>query len=390
MLSHEGRCFTFNATADGYARGELCGAALFKPAPFTTDGSVLACLAGSQANQDGRSASLTAPNGPAQEKCIKAVLRECSLTPSDVDLFECHGTGTALGDPIEVGSFRKVMSATSRQDPLVITSSKSNIAHGEGGAGFAGFCKCVLQVSHCEGASNVHFKFINPHLDVAGFPCLILSETLALKSESAYAGVSSFGFGGTNAHAEAWGKNVMTSRSSLFQDNTVKFQKKLTQAPPAEITMNGDDVKEWETTGLDPRAEPNSRWKISLDEDGVVEWEQDDDDVPEYGDEFFLRGTHTGWEPVAMERHDSIPNLWTCMVTLGDTGLEQFQVMGDSDEDKIFHPGQPMCTIKSVAICGPSGSTKDNAWLLRGEPNDTFTVEFFQQGRHLSIMWMKC
>merc|ERR1719362_585899 len=303
MLSHEGRSFTFNATADGYARGELCGSACFKIKQYVNDGKVMACLAGSQANQDGRSASLTALNGPAQEKCIKAVLRECSLTPSDVDIFECHGTGTALGDPIEVGSFRKVMSATPRQDPLVITSSKSNIAHGEGGAGFAGFLKCVLQVSHCEGASNLHFRFINPHLDIAGFPCHILSEALALKGESAYAGVSSFGFGGTNAHAEAWGKNIMTSRSSLFQDNTVKFQKKLAHAPPAEITMNGDDVKEWETTGLDPRAEPNSRWKISLDEDGVVEWERDDgdDDAPDFGDEFFLRGTHTGWEPEAME-----------------------------------------------------------------------------------------
>jgi len=94
----------------------------------------IACLAGSQTNQDGRSASLTAPNGPAQEKCIKAVLRECKLTPTEVDCFECHGTGTALGDPIGVWSFRKVMSGTPRKEPVVITSSKVNIAHGEGGA----------------------------------------------------------------------------------------------------------------------------------------------------------------------------------------------------------------------------------------------------------------
>ncbi|CAJ1390208.1 unnamed protein product [Effrenium voratum] len=103
MLSHEGRCFTFNSTADGYARGELCGALCFKLKQFDPQSGSICCLAGSQSNQDGRSASLTAPNGPAQEKCIKAVLRECKLTPTEVDCIECHGTGTPgdSGLPVE-------------------------------------------------------------------------------------------------------------------------------------------------------------------------------------------------------------------------------------------------------------------------------------------------
>merc|ERR1719506_3621922 len=88
MLSHEGRCFTFNATADGYARGELSGAIAFKQLKY--DDRALACLAGSQVNQDGRSASLTAPNGPAQERCLQAVLREMEITSAEVDIFECH------------------------------------------------------------------------------------------------------------------------------------------------------------------------------------------------------------------------------------------------------------------------------------------------------------
>merc|ERR550532_2605446 len=119
MLSHEGRSFTFNATADGYARGELCGALIFKIKNYEeAKDQALCCLAGSQANQDGRSASLSAPNGPAQEKCINAVLRESNLTPTEVDTFECHGTGPSLGDPIEVGAFRKVMSYTPRLEPM--------------------------------------------------------------------------------------------------------------------------------------------------------------------------------------------------------------------------------------------------------------------------------
>merc|ERR1711933_520282 len=104
----------------------------FKMRDYGKDQGILACLAGSQANQDGRSASLSAPNGPAQEKCIQSVLKERALTPSEVDCFECHGTGTSLGDPIEVGSF-----------------------------------KCVIQVSHCEAATNVHLRVLNPHLDTA-------------------------------------------------------------------------------------------------------------------------------------------------------------------------------------------------------------------------------
>mmetsp|Transcript_42111 Transcript_42111/g.108495 ORF Transcript_42111/g.108495 Transcript_42111/m.108495 type:complete len:710 (-) Transcript_42111:50-2179(-) len=389
MLSHIGRCFTFNNTADGYARGELSGALCFKLKQFDPNDGGLCCLAGSFSNQDGRSASLTAPNGPAQEKCINGVLKEVGITPTEVDCFECHGTGTSLGDPIEVGSFRKVMSVTPRTQPMAITSSKSNIAHGEGGAGLAGFFKCCLQVMHCEAAANLHLRAKNPHLDLEGFPCQVLSEVVVMREDSAYTGVSSFGFGGTNAHAEAWGRNIMTSRGSVCQDPNVAFQKKLMSAPPAEITMNGDNVMEWETTGLDPRAEPDSRWTIELDEDGVATWEVADDDIPDYGDEFYLRGSFSSWEPVALERHDAIPGCWVGQVTLGSKGEEEIQVMGDAEKDKVYCPMMPRCTLKASPIAGPKEVGQENAWLLRGDAGDVFRVEFFQQERHMSIMWLK-
>lgn len=389
MLSHEGRCFTFNSTADGYARGELCGALCFKLKQYDSNTGSLACLAGSQANQDGRSASLTAPNGPAQEKCIKAVLRECALTPTEVDCIECHGTGTALGDPIEVGSFRKVMSATPRKEPLVITSSKSNIAHGEGGAGMAGFLKCCLQVNHCEAASNVHLKVRNPHLDLEGFPCQILSESVVYREESAYAGVSSFGFGGTNAHAEAWGKNIMTSRGSCGIDPVRLFERKLAQAPPAEITMNGDNVREWETSGLDPAGRIGDKYTIELDEDGSAIWEKVDDELADYGDEFFIRGTHTHWVTEPLDRHESIAGLWTTTIKLGMNGEEMFQIVADGDEEKIYYPNQHRCTLKAVQIHGPGKADKEKSWLIIGKPGDTYTLEFFQQDKRRSLIWMK-
>jgi len=181
----------------------------------------------------------------------------------------------------------------------------------------------------------------------------------------------------------------MTSRGAANQDANMAFQKKLCKAPPAEITMNGDDVAEWETTGLDPRAEAASRWKISLDEDGIVEWERDDDDLPEYGDEFFVQGTFNDWTPDSLERHDSIQGLWVGTVTIGETGEELFQIIADSDEEKIYHPGQTRCTLKAASIIGPAKATKDFAWLIEGNAGDSYTIEFFQQDKHLSVMWMK-
>merc|ERR1719221_948099 len=388
MLSHEGRSFTFNQTADGYARGELCGALCYKLGHYDHEKGCLACLAGSQANQDGRSASMTAPNGPAQEKCINAVLKEVGLTPTEVDCFECHGTGTSLGDPIEVGSFKKVMSVTPRKEPLVITSSKSNVAHGEGGAGLAGFFKCCLQVSHCEAASNVHLRVKNPHLDVEGFPCQMLTETVTMRDDSAYSGVSSFGFGGTNAHGEAWGKNIMTLRGALGQDTQAAFEKKLAQAPPAEITMNGDDVSNWDTTGLDPRADAGSKWKILLDEDGIATWEKADEDV-DYGDEFFIRGSHNNWSPDVLEKHDTITGLWTGSIEIGGSGEETFQVIADSEPEKCYYPRRPRETLKAAPIEGPSSAQTELAWLVKGAPGDVVKVEFFLQDKHRSILWMK-
>jgi malonyl CoA-acyl carrier protein transacylase len=389
MLSHEGRCFTFNATADGYNRAELCGAMGFKQIKY--DDNALCILAGTQANQDGRSASMTAPNGPAQERCVQAVLKETQLTPTEIDLFECHGTGTSLGDPIEIGSFKKVMSGTNRESPCFIVSSKSNISHGEGGAGLGGLMKCCMQVYHCEGAPNLHLKKLNPHLDLDGFPCQPLSEKQITREDGAYCGVSSFGFGGTNGHAQAYGKNIMTSRGARMKDPYLTFQRKLRGAPPAEVTINGDDVADWDTTGCDPKAEEGDKYLIRLDVDGIVEWEKQEPDVPDaYGDEFAIQGTFNNWEAdEPMERHDTIPGLWVGYVTIGSTGEEEFQIIGDGDSDIVYSPSTAHSRSKADPIKGPGKADKEMAWCIRGTPGDTYKVEFFQQDDAKSIIWMK-
>jgi hypothetical protein len=315
------------------------------------------------------------------------VLKECALTPTEVDCFECHGTGTSLGDPIEVGSFRKVMSVTPRNEPLVITSSKSNVAHSEGGAGFCGFFKCLLQVAHCEGAANVHLRVKNPHLDMEGFPCQMLSEGVTMRDDAAYSGVSSFGFGGTNAHAEAWGKNIFTSRGEVTGDPAHRFLKKLSMAPPAEITMNGDDVDDWDTTGLDPRADPSTQWRVFLDEDGVVVWEKDDDGQ-DYGDEFFLQGSVNNWRAEPLDRDGNISGLWYGTITLEGSGQDSFQIVADNDQNKVYHPVVPYCSQKSTPIAFGKAD-RDLCWTIRGQEGESFRIEFHQQDKERSIMWYR-
>ena len=137
MLSRDGRCRTFDASADGYVRSEGCGVVVLKRlSDAQRDGDrVLGLVRGSAINQDGRSSGLTAPSGPAQEAVIRAALADAGAEPSDVRYIEAHGTGTPLGDPIEVQAIGAVFGGRSRQDPVLLGSVKTNMGHLEGAAG---------------------------------------------------------------------------------------------------------------------------------------------------------------------------------------------------------------------------------------------------------------
>merc|ERR1712106_131057 len=163
------------------------------------------------------------------------------------------------------------------------------------------------------------------------------------------------------------------------------------QAPPAEITINGDDYEDWETTGCDPRAEIGQHYTIHLDEDGVAEWEQVEDEVPDtYGDEFAIQGTFNDWDPnTIMARHPSIPGLWIGSITVGRTGEEEFQIIADGDPELVYSPSTVRCRAKAAPINGPGRAERELSWLVRGDPGDTLKVEFFQQDEAKSIIWMK-
>nr|AQS99177.1 type I polyketide synthase [Gambierdiscus polynesiensis] len=206
MLSQDGRCFTFDQSADGYARGEGIGAITLKVCENSVDSlNRMAVLVGTAVNQDGKTSSLTAPNGPSQQEVIKESMREGGLTPNMTTVAELHGTGTALGDPIEVGALEAVMKIDRGSRPILKTTAKTNIGHLEASAGIAGLIKCMLMLSFSCGLANVHLHVLNPHLETDGYPVYFETENTDYWSNSGLTGVSSFGFGGTNARADVWG-----------------------------------------------------------------------------------------------------------------------------------------------------------------------------------------
>ncbi len=204
MMAPDGRCKTFDAAADGYVRGEGCAVVVLKRlSDCTPMDRVLAVVRGSAVNQDGRSGGLTAPNGPSQEAVIRAALEAAGVTPAQVGYVEAHGTGTSLGDPIEVQALGAAL-GTGRDPsrPVAIGSIKTNVGHLEAAAGIAGVLKVVLALRHREIPPHLHFKTPNPLMDWAALPVVVPTvRTPWMPIDGRYlAGVSSFGFSGTNAH----------------------------------------------------------------------------------------------------------------------------------------------------------------------------------------------
>ncbi|MCB8984309.1 MAG: SDR family NAD(P)-dependent oxidoreductase [Ardenticatenaceae bacterium] len=203
MMAPDGRCKTFDARADGFVRGEGCGVVVLKRlSDALADGdNILAVVRGTAVNQDGPSSGLTAPHGPAQEAVIKAALQNAGLQPDDISYVETHGTGTALGDPIEVQALGATLGVNRPADqPLLLGSVKTNIGHLESTAGVAGFIKLVLAVHHGEIPPNLHFETPNPLIPWNDWPLVVPTALTPWLAEQRIGAVSSFGFSGTNAH----------------------------------------------------------------------------------------------------------------------------------------------------------------------------------------------
>jgi len=211
MLAADGRCKTFDAAADGFSRGEGCGVVVLKRLTDALAGgdTILALIRGSAINQDGRSGGLTVPNGPSQQAVIREALNRAGLQPDQISYIEAHGTGTALGDPIEVGALGAVFgSSHTPQQPLYIGSVKTNIGHLEAAAGIAGLIKVVLALQHETLPPHLHFHQPSPHIPWSELPIAVTQQPQPWPQgeQSRFAGVSSFGFSGTNGHVVVEGR----------------------------------------------------------------------------------------------------------------------------------------------------------------------------------------
>ncbi|MGB3180583.1 MAG: beta-ketoacyl synthase N-terminal-like domain-containing protein [Cyclobacteriaceae bacterium] len=205
MLSEDGACKTFDSSANGYVRGEGCGVVILKRLSdaLKDNDNIHAVIKGSAINQDGKSNGLTAPNRQAQKAVIRKALAKAQVSPEQVTYVEAHGTGTPLGDPIELHALDEVLAPGGTDAPhCYVGSAKTNIGHLEAAAGIAGLIKTTLSLKNKVIPGLVNFNTLNPHIQLSKDSRLRIADKLEpwKGTGSRAAGVSSFGFGGTNAH----------------------------------------------------------------------------------------------------------------------------------------------------------------------------------------------
>ncbi|MEU1131826.1 SDR family oxidoreductase [Streptomyces sp. NPDC005900] len=200
MLSPDGQCKTFDESADGYARAEGCGILVLKRlSDATRDGdTVLALVKGTAVGQDGDSAGLTVPNGPAQEKVIRSALAAAALAPEDIQYVEAHGTGTPLGDPIEFGAIGDTFADShTKSDPLLVGSVKTNLGHMEPASGIVGVIKSVLQLRSATIYPHLNLDTPSGRIPWDLYPVRVPTACEPWKAPVRRAVVNSFGFAGT-------------------------------------------------------------------------------------------------------------------------------------------------------------------------------------------------
>ncbi|NAS26975.1 SDR family NAD(P)-dependent oxidoreductase [Herbidospora sp. NEAU-GS84] len=253
-LSPDGRCFTFDARANGYVRGEGGVAVLLKPLDRAlADGDrVHAVLLGGAVNNDGASAGLTVPDRAAQEAVIRAAHARAGTTPDDVGYVELHGTGTPVGDPVEAAALGAALGSAR---PLLVGSVKTNVGHLEGAAGLTGLLKTVLAVRHRRVPASLNFRDPNPAIALDDLGLRVATEPVAWPVEGrAVAGVSSFGMGGTNAHvvvAEPPSRTPALPENDAPSSSTAAALQSLTPVPDAPA---GEPVLPFVVSGRDAAA----------------------------------------------------------------------------------------------------------------------------------------
>ena len=206
MLSSAGRCATFDAAADGIAIGEAVAAVVLKPLDraLADCDRIDAVVLATATNQDGRSNGITAPNSRAQAEVIRLAMQRAGIDADGIDLIEAHGTGTPLGDPVEIAGLAAALAGRRRDEPVRLGSAKANLGHSSEAAGLVGLIKAVASLRHGEIPALTGFRALNPRIELAGKGLAVADTALPWRQSAdrvRRVGISSFGLAGTNAHA---------------------------------------------------------------------------------------------------------------------------------------------------------------------------------------------
>jgi len=225
MLSRQGRCRVFDASADGYVRSEGGVVLYLKPLDqaLADNNRIHAVIRGTAVNSDGNTSAMTVPNGAAQAALLQNLYSNTGIDVNQIDYIEAHGTGTPVGDPIETAALGQAIgSVRSVSNPLLIGSVKTNIGHLEPASGFAGLLKVVLSLEHGAIPATIHQQRSNPQIDFNGLNLSVVDSytRLNVSDRPLLMGVNSFGFGGTNAHTilEQYRPPVMADVKRIIPD----------------------------------------------------------------------------------------------------------------------------------------------------------------------------
>merc|ERR1719161_1672405 len=253
----------------------------------------------------------------------------------------------------------------------------------------AGFLKCVNSCMRSQVPSNVHLRALNPHLDLTGWPAFFNTELKLMHGDAGYVGVSSFGFGGTNGHAMAWGKCIASSYGTGQDVNQAFIQKVSANMP--KVKMLGNDPTTWQPdNGPDMFGNPGDQYVISMDEEELT-WEKKTPQAPSTSETFSITGSFNSWGYMEMDNHPDIEHLYLASVTIGPNGSEEFIIVMEQDEEKALYPPTGQCQKKNSIVNGPNILNREKTWMIKGKTGEKFIVELFRNpnGGLSTVSWRK-
>jgi hypothetical protein len=312
------------------------------------------------------------------------------MSPPESTVWDAHGTGTSLGDPIEIGAVRKVQIKNPRKEPLFLASLKANIGHLEGGAAMSAMIKCILQVSATKCMPTGHFKVLNPHLEHTTFDCYYGSEAGLFNYRQGHSQVSSYGFGGSNAHGIFWGESI-----DLSGDILVAWYRRLRSSALPEVRPVGTNPDDWDSDYPAADAKPGDTYTVTIESGEKattpIKWvkvrdapdeEEEDSDV-----NYDIVGNFNDWEGDRMMA-GSVPGMHVTTVEVPDSGSLEFRFLEAGDEDKVLAPVVDLCQRKTTPVSGPEKDLK-NKWLINGEPGMEFEIQLLVTKDRKTVTWLR-